>query len=202
MSEKRLFLGIDPGQTGGLGIVDAAGRFYAAHRWNKTDPRHIYNILYLIKDMIIEIYIENVNLPTTGAGLEGAGAWAGSGNLLVNSGIWQGFLIGLGLPFCQIAPATWLAAQGLHHWKKKLEHDPAGLSPLTMARSRWPQAPLEFKADDGKAVGLLLSDLARRDAQGGVDRRAMQEKAQSKKVAKRRQAREIRKNGLASDISW
>ncbi len=202
MSEKRLFLGIDPGQTGGLGIIDQAGRFYVACRWDKKFPINIYNRLVLCKSMIFMVYIENVNLPTTGAGLDGAGAWAGSGNLLINSGIWQGWLMALDLPFCQIAPATWLAAQGLHHWKKKLDHNPASPSPLILARSRWPGAPLEYQADDGKAVGLLLADLARMDAQGGIDRRAMQAKTQEKKITKRRQARQNRKISQASDIKW
>ena len=32
------FLGIDRGQTGGIGILDGAGRFVAAHRWNIREP--------------------------------------------------------------------------------------------------------------------------------------------------------------------
>jgi|GEM_PF-4778400 len=39
-------------------------------------------------------------------------------------------------------------------------------------RSLWPTAPLPCLADDGKAVALLLADLARRDHLAGIDRAA------------------------------
>ena len=87
----RCFAGIDPGQTGGIGIVDQAGKFVSAHRWDKKNPRNLFAYIYNIKNMIVSVYIENINLPTTGKGLDGAGAWAGSGNLLINCGIWQGW---------------------------------------------------------------------------------------------------------------
>ena len=43
--DRKLFVGIDPGQTGGLGIVDEDGQFVAAYRWDRREPRRMYQIL-------------------------------------------------------------------------------------------------------------------------------------------------------------
>ena len=198
--DKRLYAGIDPGQTGGLGIVGNSGGFVGCHRWNQREPRALYNILINYRDMIEIIYLENVNLPTGGAGIDNR--FCATGNLLVNLGIWTGWLIALDLPVISIAPITWQAAVGLHRWKSKLVVNPAGLTPLTLARSQWPGAPLEHKADDGKAVGLLLAHLAQRDARAGIDRRVIQAQAATKKKAKRAQAKKNREIGPTSDIGF
>jgi hypothetical protein len=42
---RKLFVGIDPGQTGGMGIIDEKGQFVAAYRWDKRNPRRLYQIL-------------------------------------------------------------------------------------------------------------------------------------------------------------
>lgn len=194
---KNLFAGIDPGQTGGIGIIDYRGNYEQAHRWNIKDPRALFNILYILKDRIFKVYIENVNLPTTGADVDNQ--YSAGANLLINAGMWRGWLIALNLEYCEIPPATWQAAHGLFRWKKRMTEPraigaPVIHSPLTLARSRWPRAPLEYKADDGKAVGLLLADLARVDHARMIDRKAIQEinRAQAKaKKAKKRQNTKI-----------
>jgi hypothetical protein len=45
---KKLFAGIDPGQYGGLGIVDQDGQFVAAYRWDIREPRRLYQILEIL----------------------------------------------------------------------------------------------------------------------------------------------------------
>jgi hypothetical protein len=193
--EINYYLGIDPGQTGGIGIIDGIGRFVAAHRWNIRDPIYIYdNVLLMMQGLQVRVYIEDVNLPQTGTGIDNQ--YSRAGNLMVNYGIWQGWLMAAGLPYQLIAPATWQAAFGLSRWKKRLleESQFGGApvdSPLTLARKLWPTAPLEFKLDDGKAVGLLLSGLARQDHLQGIDRGELRarahEKAKIRKKAKKSQ---------------
>ena len=198
--DKRLYAGIDPGQTGGLGIVDSSGQFVGAGRWDNKEPRNIYNILREYRERINIVYLENINLPTGGAGIDNK--FCATGNLLINTGIWQGWLIALDLPVISIAPITWQAAVGLHRWKSKLIANPAGQTPLILARSSWPGAPLEYQADDGKAVGLLLAGLAQRDARAGIDRRQIQTQAAVKKKAKRAQAKQNRELGQGRDIGF
>jgi hypothetical protein len=99
--QRRKF-DIFPGQIGGLGIIDDAGAYFAARRWSRRSPISIYNMLVLIKDMVTQVYLENVNLPQVGAGgLENR--FSAGANLLVNSGIWQGWLLTLELPWVLIA---------------------------------------------------------------------------------------------------
>jgi len=189
------FVGIDPGQTGGIGILDGAGKFIAAHRWNLKEPIYIYdNILMMMKGLRVKTYIEDINLPQTGAGIDNQ--FSGSGNLLVNFGIWQGWLMAVGLEYELIAPATWQAAAGLFKWKKRLEQSEFGGapvdSPLTLARRLWPTAPLEFQADDGKAVGLHLAALALQDHHNGIDRGQVRARAQEKIKRKRKEQKALR----------
>src|SRR5271157_4914769 len=187
----HLFLGIDPGQTGGLGIIDQDGHYFSSRRWDRRDPRQLYILLQSINDLVVVVYLENINLPSTGDDIENR--WSAGSNLLVNSGIWQGWCMALGLPLVLVPPATWQAAHNLYQWKSRLAKDPDSPTPMTVARGEWPDAPLEFQADDGMAVGLLLAALAFSDASRGIDRAALQAKAAVKKQMKRKEARKIAK---------
>lgn len=155
-------VGIDPGKTGGLGILQAGaappglkvGGLVAAVRWSEKLPVTIYNRLLLLKDKVSMAYIEEVGLFRQ----VGTGQMMQSQPLLINFGIWLGWLLVLGIPYRQVKPTAWQARFGLRHWAK--EKKPG---PLPLARSYWPTAPLDYSADSGPAVGLLLAEMARRD---------------------------------------
>jgi hypothetical protein len=118
---------------------------------------------------------------------------------MVNLGIWQGFLMAAGLPYVLVHPATWQTAHQLRNWQARIKQGTAGQhSPLSLARQLWPTAPLDYQADDGKAVGLLLADLARRDRFSGIDRAAIQARAAEKKQTKKRALRQARKQNILS----
>lgn len=190
---SRVFVGIDPGQTGGLGILDSRRGFLAAWRWNQKNPLYLYNKLVLFRELIGGVYLEMVRVFPR----EQQGFISQNQSLLVNSGIWIGWLLSLGMPYLQVDPATWQAAHQLQFWKKRQEPDPRQHSPLSLARSRWPSAPLEYQADDGKAVALLLADLACRDHHDGIDRGALQEAAAAKAQIKKKALRQSRKAAKA-----
>ncbi len=141
--------------------------------------------------MVVVVYLENINLPSTGDDIDNR--WSAGSNLLVNSGIWQGWLMALELPVVLVRPQTWQAAHDLHHWQSRLKEDPGADTPLIVARRNWPDAPLEFKADGWKAVGLLLAALAFSDRFRGIDRAAMQQQAQEKRQKAKKSARVIAK---------
>ncbi len=193
----KVFVGIDPGvnksEPGALGILDSQGGFLGSWRWNHRDPLYLYNKLLLFKELIGGVYLEMVRVFPK----EEKGFITQNQSLLVNSGIWQGWLITLGLSYLQIDPNTWQAAQKLLSWRKRHEKDPRQHTPLTLARVRWPAAPLEFKADGGKAVALLLADLALKDHREGVDRSVIQQAAAEKKKKKQQSQRAARKAGKA-----
>ena len=187
----RYFVGVDVGITGGIGILDSAGRVVGAHRWQAHKPVILHNLLYLIKDIVCNIYIELVQtFPQKESGFQNRNQ-----GLLVNFGIWQGWCLALGLPWVQVSPLTWQAAYGLSHWQAR-----KGESPLELARRLFPGAPLEFKADDGRAVGLLLAELARRDRLSGLDRAAVQVVNQEKRKEKARSKRALKKLAGAAGL--
>ena len=137
-----------------------------AHRWQEKNPVLLYNLVSIIKGLIDNyVYLELVQtFPQKGSGFQNRNQ-----GLLVNLGVWQGWCLALGVPYLLVSPLTWQAAYCLSHC-----HDIKAESPLEIARRLWPGAPLEFQADDGRAVGLLLAELARRDALAGLDRGAVQ----------------------------
>jgi hypothetical protein len=194
----KYFAGIDPGATGGLGVIDSRGWFVAAHRWNAKDPAKLFSIILLLKGMVNNIYIELINAHPG----EGLGHVVNNMALVQNWGIWQGFCYAAGIPFTLIHPATWQAAAGLRSWQVRQKIDPAAPSPLSLARQLWPGAPLPCLADDGKAVALILADLARRDALAGVDRAAIQAQAQAKAKIKKAQLRKARKAAQGLIPQW
>lgn len=98
-----------------------------------------------------------------------------------------------GLVVVQVHPITWQNAYSLAKWQSKVKDNPASLTPLKLARQLWPQAPLEFQADDGKAVALILADLARRDSLTGLDRAALNSNREIKAKAARSKARAKRR---------
>jgi len=177
---EKYHCGIDPGATGGIGIIDSRGQFAAAHRWDRKNPARLYSIILLLKGMVDKIYIELIQtFPQKDVGFI-----TRNQATLVNYGIWQGMLYAAGVPFVTISPITWQAATGLRSWQAKQKLNPAAPSPLSLARQLWPAAPLPYLADDGKAVALLLADLARRDSLAGIDRAAIQAQAKAKAKAK------------------
>ena len=181
--------GIDPGATGGIGIIDSRGQFVSAHRWDRKNPARLYSIILSLKGMVDKIYIELIQtFPQKDVGFI-----TRNQATLVNYGIWQGMLYAAGVPFVTISPITWQAATGLRSWQAKQKLNPAAPSPLSLARQLWPAAPLPYLADDGKAVGLLLADLARRDSLAGIDRAAIQAQAQAHTKAKAKALRRMSK---------
>jgi len=194
VSPMNFYAGIDPGATGGLAVIDRRGSFVTAHRWQAKDPAKLFTLLQALKGQICGyLYLELVQtFPQMASGFQNRNQ-----GLLVNLGIWQGFLMAAGIDYELISPLTWQSVHGLQSWQKRQaaagpgDHIPH--SPLTLARKTWPQAPLEFQADDGKAVALLLADMARIDDSRFVDRRSMRLAREEKEKAKKKRIRDNKK---------
>jgi hypothetical protein len=157
------------------------------------NPVLLYNLLSIIRGLIDNIYIELVQtFPQKDSGFQNKNQ-----GLLVNLGVWQGWCMALGLPAVLVSPLTWQAAFGLSHWQARKSE-----SPLELARRLWPGAPLEFKCDDGRAVGLLLAELARRDSLAGFDRAAVQIQKKEKEKLRRKAARAKVRAGGDRQSCW
>jgi len=138
-------------------------------RWSLNTPSMIIDALKGSADRIKGALIEKVSLfPQKGMGHSVA-----MQSLLVNAGIWEGWLLAFGIPYKLITPPEWQGMVGLQKWKKhekRLELKGASMmglipnTPLRLARKLWPQAPLDHAADDGTAVALILAECARQQA--------------------------------------
>lgn len=216
----KVFCGIDPGRTGGIGIIDHAGKFVFCQRWSEKNP---VSALYILNRPDIEIvYLEVISSFTKETT---TGQIVRNQSTLVNFGLWQGFILAAGYHFGPgggahlISPRTWQAIPGydLTSWQKRTEAYEAGGphqfaprpdSPLTLARRLWPSAPMPCEADSGKAVGLLLANLARLDHARGIDRgeinraNEIKEKTRKKKIRAARKAAQNPENNPGLDITW
>jgi hypothetical protein len=185
------FCGVDPGASGGIAVIDRAGQFVAAHRWDSKAPARLYQLLLTIRGEIYNncIYLERIQAHPG----EGVGHVVNNMATVENYGIWQGFILAAGLLPVLVHPKVWQKAYGLTAWQARQKIDPSAPGPLQLARRLWPGAPLPCLADDGKAVALLLADLARRDSIKGIDRAALNLANEVKAKAARKKARAARR---------
>lgn len=152
-------LGIDPGITGGLAVLNAHGTF----GWGCRTPvlqgkKREYDIPSMCSVLMraatdyeeILIGIEKVHsLPRDGR----VGAFSfGRGY-----GLWLGLLTGLALPYIEITPQRWQA--------KMLAGLPRGphtkTSAVRAAQARFPSIPITAKADWGIADAALIAEYTR-----------------------------------------
>jgi hypothetical protein len=178
VSEKTLFLGIDPGATGGFGILDAevspifddtgpVGRFVAGDKWR--DGERTYQAVSPYAGRIAACYLERVNIFPR----QGKGFITQMQSLLVSAGRWMQILDLLDVAYDLIHPQTWQAAFGLYRWQSRraklrkliVKGDGYDLTPWDTAARLWPEAGIKGQGQSGLAVGLLLAEHARRLAE-------------------------------------
>lgn len=163
-----LYLGIDPGASGGWGVVDAEGRFVAGDKWR--DGRRTLRALAVYAPRVALCHLERVNLFPR----QGKGFIVQMQSLLVSAGRWMQILDFLSVPYELVAPQTWQAAYGLYHWQRRRAQlagttgklSGFALTPWDLAARLWPDAGIKGEGQSGMAVGLLLADHARRQRDG------------------------------------
>jgi len=149
-------------------------------------------------DKLSLIYLEDVNLPLKPGKIEDR--FSASGGLAVNFGIWQGFLIALNIPYVLVHPNTWQAIFEIRRWKQLQAKGIPVKSPLELAREKFPDAPLQYEADSGCAVGLLLAKLAAADTTRGKDRGAEREVRQRTHRQEEKEGRQGRQEGPGDHV--
>lgn len=156
-----LYLGIDPGLSGAIALVNDDGRLHsvedmpASARGNGRVKHEVDSggIAHLLRPHAAEVTFGIV---------ESVGARPGQGvasmfSLGHSFGVATAVLSCLGIPFELLTPARW----------KLLAEVPSD-KPLTLAaaRRRWPDAPLTRVKDHGRAEALFLALLAMRRHRG------------------------------------
>lgn len=143
-----MYLGIDPGQTGGVALIDDA----TAQAWRY--PGDIPEAAILLRRLHVANTIRLACIEKVGAmPRQGVSSTFKFG---ANYGAWQGILCALGIPFVTVTPAQWQKAMldaGTGETKARS---------LSMARRLFPMVDLSAKADDGKADALHLARWAKK----------------------------------------
>src|SRR3990167_5968033 len=118
MGERDLILGIDPGGSGGMAIVDAAGGIVGA--WPQPDTeRDIYELLAEFAPRISRCYLEAVHsFPGKGEPCPTCHRRGGQGIVSAftfgqNYGFLRGTLIASQIPFQEVRPQKWTKGLGL-----------------------------------------------------------------------------------------
>ena len=153
----KVYLGIDPGKSGALAIVDSDGGLVEA-----TDyPGDVCAAASIVRDWrtvhgasIERAAIELVH-SMPGQGVKSMFSFG------ENYGAWQGILAALFIPFILVKPQQW--QKGVI---RPGDGADAKARSLAVARRMFPDAELSRKKDHGKADALLLADYARRWANG------------------------------------
>jgi crossover junction endodeoxyribonuclease RuvC len=140
-----IYLGIDPGKAGAIGIIEANGNLIGVIDMPE-DPAGLV-AAFLAEDpagsrVIVE---RQQSMPHQGVA-SSFQTGKGYGQIL-------GVLAAMGLPHEIISPGVWKKAMGLSADKQKSRE---------MARRLWPSAPLHLQKHDGRAESLLLAEWLRR----------------------------------------
>jgi crossover junction endodeoxyribonuclease RuvC len=167
MKTKDLFLGIDPGLSGAIALVDSRGEILQI----QTTPTVVIKkgkgnrTIYVESSMvsILEACRTSGNLVMTG--LENVHAMPGQGVTSMFSmgqgfGLWLGIISALRMPYTRIEPMTWKKIMGIPSKSDKRES-------VVRALQLFPHANL-MKTErsrvecDGKADALLIAEYIRR----------------------------------------
>lgn len=144
-----VYLGVDPGQKGGIAIV---GKDFAEAWRYPGDIQEAASLLGFIKmkhDIKLACIEKVAAMPKQGV--------SSTFKFGMNYGAWQGALAALAIPYITVTPAKWQKAlldAGTGETKERS---------LNMARRLYPLVDLKFKVDDGKADALHLARWAMRE---------------------------------------
>ena len=152
-----IYLGIDPGLSGGIGALDSQGRVLLAERMplmasyvkgkRMVDCHALRGLLMPVVHPLVAECRAAVEAVTS-MPQQGVASMFSFGGAL---GAAYGTLAGLGIGFEFVPPKTWKRLHGLN--KDKAQS-------LAMVSNRWPGLHL-IKADDGVAEALLIADWLR-----------------------------------------
>lgn len=155
------FLGIDPGLTGAVALIDGNGELLSMHDTptllvKGAKNRHVYlepamiTILESCKDTgnLLLVGIENVHaMPAQGV--------TSMFSMGMGFGLWLGMITTMRMPYTRVEPLAWKKKMGIVAKSDKN-------ASIIRALQLFPSASLTRKKDHGRADALLLAEYARR----------------------------------------
>ena len=154
---NTIYIGIDPGQQGAIGVIDAEGKFLDVKDWPGDEVNAARLVIAIVKDIKID---------DTLAAIEYVHSYSEQGVASVfkfgtNFGIWRGILAAYKVPFVLVTPQKW--QKGLITKPDKQLGKAKGH--CAAASRLFPTAPLygpRGGSKDGRADALMIADWRRR----------------------------------------
>ena len=136
-----MYIGIDPGKTGAVAILDDKGNYINVLDFGQEG---LMSTLIGYAPVVKFAYLEKVH-SMPGQGVVSTFSFG------ENFGWWRGVLCSLGIPYTTIRPQDWMKKYSLH---KSSSSDKPGLE---VARKLFPEAPLHLKKHHNRADALLIA---------------------------------------------
>lgn len=161
-------LGVDPGITGAIALLDHAFVFESVHdmptmQRGVTTNKQMVNgaeLARLVRELRPDCAVVELVNAMPGRG-EAAGMGAASAfNFGDCAGCVRGVLGALGIPMHLVVPVVWKKRAGLVKSDKEASR--------SLAIRLWPQAPLGLKKYQGRAEALLIARYGLKEAPGRV----------------------------------
>jgi crossover junction endodeoxyribonuclease RuvC len=153
------YIGIDPGmREAGIGVLDREGLFIQGNRLTNWSPHQFRDLMLDIIDLDgidsslnCLVAVEKVgSMPKQGI--------ASTSKFMKATGIMIGVLVGLDIPFVEVAPQTWrkispvlASAKGETAIEKKRKS-------LTYVQNRYPEAKLTKQVEHNVADALCIAE--------------------------------------------
>jgi hypothetical protein len=145
----RVYIGIDPGASGGIAAINEQGEIVACEKWINEIQAN-YHLASLEQSFSqLHCVIEQVSaMPGNGV--------AGMFRFGENFGMWQGLLVAHRIPFRKVRPQVW---QKEIHGRKGLKGTPLKQLLKAEAQRRFPS----LKITNATADAILIADYCRRN---------------------------------------
>ncbi len=155
-------IGIDPGITGAIAVLDDAKRFIEvidmpvvtltgnSQKVNGSELAKMFGFWQKKFDSGLTVFIERVHT------MPGQGV-VSSGNFMLNFGIVLGVLESMSIAYYLVNPQSWKKRACLPRRKKDQDYTAYKDMSRALAQQLFPQASLARKKDDGRSDALLIA---------------------------------------------
>lgn len=156
------YIGIDPGmREAGVGVIDGEGRFVMGKRLSNWTPHEFKDLIVSLVDGMLDVFYD-VDL-TIVAAIEKVGAMrkqgiASTAKFMKATGIMIGVLVGLDIPFVEVAPQTWRKISPILATKKEETPTEKKRKSLEYIQNRFPEAKLSKQVEHNIADALCIAE--------------------------------------------
>jgi len=146
-----IYIGIDPGlRSGAWGAIDHNGAFVACGDIESANDRVLPRMLKIALQAAIKLGQDGADIVIEQVGVMPGQGIASTGKFMRATGTIEAVVDLLLYPYEYVTPQKWKKHHGLIGTEKKAS--------LSLARTKWPTAPLKLVKHHGRADALLMAE--------------------------------------------